>query len=144
MSRSSLRVLTKSETKIGDGFLLAMEQAGRDDVEVIVRDDALKPDVGKRLSNEMIQREGVEILTGIIFSNVAMAVVPPVVRQGLFYLSVNAGPSQLAGRGCLDDYFNVAWQDDDLHHAMGGHVAAEGFGKLFILAPNYPTGTAAL
>jgi branched-chain amino acid transport system substrate-binding protein len=127
-----------------DGFLLAMEQAGRDDVEVIVRDDALKPDVGKSISDEMIQREGVEILTGIIFSNVAMAVVPPAVRQGVFYLSVNAGPSQLAGAGCHENYFNVAWQNDDLHQAMGGYVAAEGFEAPFILAPNYPAGTDAL
>ncbi|MFO7856418.1 MAG: ABC transporter substrate-binding protein [Paracoccaceae bacterium] len=127
-----------------DGFMLALEQAGRDDVEVLIRDDALKPDVGKSLSDEMIQREGVQILTGIIFSNVAMAVAPPAVRQGVFYLSVNAGPSQLAGRGCHENYFNVAWQNDDLHQAMGGYVAGEGFETPFILAPNYPAGTDAL
>jgi len=62
----------------------------------------------------------------------------------VFYLSVNAGPSQLAGRGCHENYFNVAWQNDDLHQAMGGYVATEGYEKPFILAPNYPAGTDAL
>lgn len=127
-----------------DGFMLAMERAGRDDVEVLIRDDALKPDVGKSLSDEMIQREGVEILTGIIFSNVAMAVVPPAVRQGVFYLSVNAGPSQLAGRGCHENYFNVAWQNDNLHEAMGAYVAQQGYDDVYLLAPNYPAGKDAL
>ena len=129
---------------VRDGFQLALDMAGRGDVELIVRDDARKPDVAKSLADEMIQREEVDVLTGIIWSNLAMAVVPPAVRQGVVYLSPNAGPSQLAGRLCHENYFNVAWQNDNLHEAMGGYVKAEGFEAPFILAPNYPAGTDAL
>lgn len=123
-----------------DGFLLAVKQAGRDDVEVIVRDDARKPDVAKSVADELIQREKVDVLTGIIFSNLALAVVPGAVRQGVFYVSVNAGPSQLAGKGCHENYFNAAYQNDNLHEAMGGYMKDQGFKKPFILAPNYPAG----
>jgi branched-chain amino acid transport system substrate-binding protein len=129
---------------VRDGFELALKQAGRDDVELIVRDDAQKPDVAKSLADEFIQRDEVEILTGIIWSNLAMAVVPGAVRQGVFYVSPNAGPSQLAGQGCHENYFNVAWQNNDLHAAMGAYMKNEGFEKPFILAPNYPAGTDAL
>lgn len=129
---------------VRDGFELAMAQAGRDDVELIVKDDARKPDVAKSLADEFIQRDEVDILTGIIWSNLAMAVIPPAVRQGVFYLSPNAGPSALAGRGCHENYFNVAWQNNNLHEAMGGYVKSAGFQKPFILAPNYPAGTDAL
>ncbi|WP_394168801.1 ABC transporter substrate-binding protein [Saccharospirillum alexandrii] len=127
-----------------DGFMLAIEQAGRDDVEVLIQDDAQKPDVAKSLADEFVQREEVDIMTGIIWSNLAMAVVPSVVRQGTFYLSVNAGPSDLAGRLCHENYFNVAWQNNSLHEAMGEYMSTEGFENAFILAPNYPAGTDAL
>ncbi len=129
---------------VRDGFELALEQAGRDDIELIVQDDARKPDLAKQIADEMVQRDQVDIMTGIIWSNLALAVVPPVTRQGIFYISPNAGPSQLAGENCHENYFNVAWQNDDLHAAMGAYMAREGLERPFILAPNYPAGTDAL
>jgi len=70
--------------------------------------------------------------------------VPAAVRQGVFYRSPNAGPSQLAGPLCHENYFNVAWQNNDLHAAMGKYMREEGRTAPFILAPNYPAGTDAL
>jgi hypothetical protein len=58
----------------------------------------------------------------------------------VFYLSPNAGPSQLAGRGCHPNYFNVAWQNDNLHEAAGAYANTLGYENSFILAPNYPGG----
>ena len=131
-------------TDVRDGFLLAVEQAGEDELEVVVEDDQQKPDVAVRLADRMIQSEKVDVLTGIIFSNLAMAVVPSATAQGVFYLSPNAGPSTLAGKGCHADYFNVAWQNDALHEAAGAHANEEGYDNLFLLAPNYPAGQDAL
>jgi len=83
-------------------------------------------------------------MTGIIWSNLAMAVIPSAVNQGVFYLSPNAGPSQLAGQGCHENYFNVAWQNDNLHEAAGAWANQTGYENSFILAPNYPAGQDAL
>jgi branched-chain amino acid transport system substrate-binding protein len=129
-----------------DGFMLALSQAGdaAAEIEVIAEDDQQKPEVAVQLSDKLIQSDQVDILTGIIFSNLAMAVVPAAVQQGKFYLSPNAGPSQLAGAGCNPNYFNVAWQNDNLHEAAGAHANDLGYKKTFILAPNYPAGTDAL
>lgn len=129
---------------VRDGFLLAVEQSGRDDIEVVVEDDQLKPDVAVQLVDKMIQSEKVDVLTGIIFSNLAMAVVPGAVAQGKFYLSPNAGPSALAGKGCSPLYFNVAWQNDNLHEAAGAYANSAGYTNSYILAPNYPAGQDAL
>jgi branched-chain amino acid transport system substrate-binding protein len=128
---------------VRDGFMLATEMANAD-LDVIIRDDARKPGIAKSLANELIQKDKVDILTGIIWSNLAMAVVPSTVRGGTFYLSPNAGPSALAGKACHENYFNVAWQNNNLHEAMGHFMKAEGLKKPFILAPNYPAGTDAL
>ena len=127
---------------VRDGFLLALK--GNDDIEVVIEDDHRKPDVAIQIADKMIQSEKVDILTGIIWSNLAMAVVPAAVNQGKFYLSPNAGPSALAGRGCHKNYFNVAWQNDNLHEAAGGYANSANLKNSFILAPNYPAGKDAL
>ncbi|MCB2095144.1 MAG: ABC transporter substrate-binding protein [Rhodobacteraceae bacterium] len=129
---------------VRDGFMLAVRQSGNADIEVIVEDDQRKPDVAVQLADRMIQSDKVDVLTGIIWSNLAMAVVPGAVAQGRFYLSPNAGPSALAGAGCDKNYFNVAWQNDNLHEAAGAYANSAGYANSFILAPNYPAGKDAL
>ncbi len=129
---------------VRDGFMLAVKQAGNPDIEVVVEDDQRKPDIAVQLADQMIQSEKVDILTGIIWSNLAMAVVPAATAQGKFYLSPNAGPSALAGKGCHPNYFNVAWQNDNLHEAAGAYAKSTGYKNSFILAPNYPAGQDAL
>ncbi len=129
---------------VRDGFMLAINQSENKDVEVVIEDDARKPELAVQISDKMIQSEKVDILTGIIWSNLAMAVVPAATAQGKFYLSPNAGPSAFAGKGCHPNYFNVAWQNDNLHEAMGAYANEEGFKNSYILAPNYPAGKDAL
>jgi len=129
---------------VRDGFLLAVKQAGNKHLEVVVEDDQRKPEIAVQLADRMIQQDNVDVLTGIIWSNLAMAVVPSATAQGKFYLSPNAGPSALAGKGCNKNYFNVAWQNDNLHEAAGGYANTAGFKNTFILAPNYPAGQDAL
>ncbi len=128
-----------------DGFLLALKNAGDDaaEIEVVTEDDGQKPELAVQIADKMIQSDQVDILTGIIWSNLAMAVVPGAVAQGKFYISVNAGPSALAGSQCHENYFNVAYQNDNFHEAMGQY-ASETYKKTFILAPNYPAGTDSL
>jgi len=133
---------------IRDGFLLAIELGGGKlggvDVELLVEDDGRKPGKGLQISERYIKSEKVKIMTGIVFSNVAMAVVPKVVADDVFYISPNAGPSALAGKGCNKNYFNAAWQNDNLHEVMGQYVKDAGYASVYILAPNYPAGKDAL
>lgn len=129
---------------VRDGFMLAIKQSGADNIEVVIEDDQRKPDIAVQLADKMIQSEKVDVMTGIIWSNLAMAVVPAATAQGKIYLSPNAGPSPLAGRGCHPNYFNVAWQNDSLHNGGGAYASSAGYKNVFIMAPNYPAGTDAL
>ncbi|UHS63673.1 ABC transporter substrate-binding protein [Agrobacterium vaccinii] len=122
-----------------DGFMLAIKQSGNKDITVITEDDAQKPELAVQIADKMIQSDNVDVLTGIVWSNLLMAVVPGAVAQGKFYVSTNAAPAALAGQGCNKLYFNAAYQNDNLHEAMGEY-ANKGFKKMFILAPNYPAG----
>ena len=123
-----------------DGFLLAAKLAGNDNLDIVVEDDQRKPDIAVQLADKMIQAEKVDVLTGIVWSNLAMAVVPAATAQGKFYLSTNAAPSMLAGKGCNPNYFSVSYQNDNLHEAAGAYVKDAGYSNPFILAPNYPAG----
>ncbi len=129
---------------IRDGFMLAVKQSGSTDIELIIEDDQRKPEIAVQLADKMIQSENVDILTGIVWSNLAMAVIPSATAQGKIYLSPNAGPSALAGKGCHPNYFNVAWQNDNLHEAAGAYANTAGYTNSFIMAPNYPAGQDAL
>jgi len=129
---------------VRDGFLLALEKAGDHDIRLVVEDDGQRPELAVQIAERMIQSERADILTGIIWSNLAMAVVPSTVAQDIFYISPNAGPSPLAGANCHPNYFNAAWQNDMLHEAAGQHANELGYENTFIMAPNYPAGTDAL
>lgn len=144
-------MITTLSTKAGylgedirDGFQLAITQEGGTlggvAVELLVEDDAAKPEKGKQIAERFAVKDGVKIMTGIVFSNVAMAVVPKVVRDGIVYLSANAGPSKLAGSGCSPNYFSVAYQNDNLDEVVGQYVTEAGFTNVYLLAPNYPAG----
>lgn len=135
---------------VRDGFLLAMEHLVEDDVieegaiEVLVSDDQQNPDVANQIVQEYLQSEEVDFVTGIIFSNILLAVADSVFEAETFMISPNAGPSQLAGEDCNPYFFNVAWQNDNLHEAMGQYVMEQGFENVYILAPDYPAGRDAL
>ena len=129
---------------VRDGFELALQMAHTDAIRLVVEDDGQRPEQAVQIADRMIQSEGADILTGIIWSNLAMAVVPAVTAQDVIYISPNAGPSPLAGAMCNENYFNVAWQNDMLHEAAGAYANTLGYTNTFILAPNYPAGTDAL
>jgi branched-chain amino acid transport system substrate-binding protein len=122
-----------------DAFALAIKQSGNKEIELVVEDDAQKPEIAVQLAEKMIQSDKVDLMTGIIWSNLAVAVVPSVVAQDIIYVSPNAGPSVLAGAKCHPNYFNVAYQNDNFHEAMGEY-ANKDYKNTFILAPNYPAG----
>ncbi|MEJ2471218.1 MAG: ABC transporter substrate-binding protein [Desulfuromonadales bacterium] len=130
--------------EVRDGFRLAIDQEdgklGGVPVELLVEDDGREPGKAKQIAERFMKRDDVKIMTGIIFSNVAIAVVPKVVRSDVIYVSPNAGPSALAGKGCNPNYFNVAYQNDNLDEVVGQYVTEAGFKNVYLLAPNYPAG----
>jgi branched-chain amino acid transport system substrate-binding protein len=133
---------------IRDGFNLAIRHQGGKlgglPVDMIIGDDAFSPDTARQITDRMLKRDDVHIMTGIVFSNIMLAVAPAIFQDQTFYISPNAGPAELAGEKCSPFFFNVAWQNDSLHEAMGKHVADKGYKNVYLIAPNYPAGRDAL
>jgi branched-chain amino acid transport system substrate-binding protein len=123
---------------------LALDHLGRKvgglPVEVIYGDDQNKPDVGKQVADEMLKRHQVNFVSGIIWSNVMLAVAPTVTGAGTFMIGTNAGPHQLAGKDCHELFFTTSWQNDQTPEAMGKYMADQGITDVYVMAPNYPAG----
>jgi len=123
---------------------LALDHLGRKigglDAEVIYGDDQQKPDVGKQVSDEMVKKHQVNFVSGIIWSNVMLAVAPSVTAQGTFMIGTNAGPHDLAGKLCNEMFFTTSWQNDQTPEAMGLYMSEQGITDVYLMAPNYAAG----
>jgi len=131
-----------------DGFALGIKQLGGklggQPVEFVQADMAGSPDQAKQLVDRMVQRDKIDLFSGPIGSNIAIAVGPTLFAAKVPYLSSNAGPSQFAGAGCNAYFFGTAYQNDQFHEAAGKFAQDRGFKKMVMIAPNYPAGKDAL
>ena len=120
---------------------LAVEHSGGKlgglDVEVIFVDDQRKPDVAKQLANRLVKSDRVDVVAGVIWSNLLMTVHKPVTRADTLLISSNAGPSPIAGDECHENFFSMSWQNDQTPEAMGKYMQDTGIRSVYLMAPNY-------
>src|SRR5262245_18389462 len=123
---------------------LALDHLGRKvgglDVEVIYGDDQVKPDVGKQLADEMLKKHKVNFVSGVIWSNVMLAVAPTVTSAGTFMIGTNAGPHELAGKMSHEMFLTTSWQNDQTPEAMGKYMQDQNITDVYAMAPNYAAG----
>ena len=109
-----------------DSVELALDHLGKKvgglETEIIYGDDQVKPDVGKQLADEMLKKHKVHFVSGVIWSNVMLAVAPTVTGSGTFMIGTNAGPHELAGKMCHELFFTTSWQNDQTPEAMGKYM----------------------
>ena len=129
---------------IRDAFMLVVKlnggKLGGLPAEVLIADDQFKPDVGKQLFERMVKRDKVDFLTGVVFSNIMLAGLPEAIEGKTVYLSPNAAPSPIAGKGCSPYFFAVSWPNDAYHEAAGQHATNQNFKNAYLVAPNYQAG----
>jgi branched-chain amino acid transport system substrate-binding protein len=131
-----------------DGFMLGVKHLGGKlggrDVDVIVEDDELKPDVAVSKAKALVERDHVDFVVGPIFSNIAIAIMKPVTDSGTILISPNAGTSNFAGKECNKDFFVTSYQNDQVHEVLGHYAQSANLKKVFLMAPNYQAGKDAL
>ena len=110
------------------------------DAEVVFADDQRKPDVAKQLANRLLKSDKVDVVAGVIWSNLLMAIHKPVTRADTLLISSNAGPSTIAGENCHQNFFSLSWQNDQTPEAMGKHMQDAGIKSVYLIAPNYQAG----
>src|SRR5580704_621086 len=127
-----------------NGFQLAIKtlggKLGGRDVELIVQDDELKPDVAVSKAQGLVERDKVDFVVGPIFSNILAAILKPVTDSGTILISPNAGTSSFAGKDCNANLFVTSYQNDQIHEVEGKYAQDSGIKKVFLIAPNYQAG----
>ena len=110
------------------------------DVELIVEDDGFRPEIGKQKTDKLVKQDDVDFVAGFIWSHVLLASRKSALDAGKFLISSNAGPSQLAGKLCHENFFSTSWQNDQTPMAMGEVLNQKGVRTLYVMAPNYAAG----
>lgn len=127
-----------------DGFMLGLDslggKLGGQAVSVLREDDQLKPELGNQIARKLIDRDKVDAIVGLGFSNVLMASLPRIKESGTLAIATNAGPSPIAGAACLPNVFSMAWQNDGTAEAMGKYATDAGYKRVYLMAPNYQAG----
>jgi branched-chain amino acid transport system substrate-binding protein len=134
--------------QLRNGVQLAVKNLGGKlggrEVELVVVDDELKPDVGVTRAQALVDRDQVEFVIGPVFSNILGAIMAPVTKSGAILISPNAGTSNFAGKDCNPNFFVTSYQNDQVFGTAGKYAQDEGIKSVFLMAPNYQAGKDAL
>jgi branched-chain amino acid transport system substrate-binding protein len=127
-----------------NGFQLGLKALGNRlggrEVELLVQDDELKPDVAVGKAKAFVERDKVDFVVGPVFSNILQAMLKPVTDGGAILISPNAGTSNFAGKDCNPNLFVTSYQNDQVHEVLGKYAQDKGIKTAFIMAPNYQAG----
>lgn len=127
-----------------DAFMLAVEERGGKlggvPVEIFREDTQFKPDVASQVVDRLMDREKVQLFTGVTYTHIALAIYKKINDKGGFLIASNTGPAPMAGEGCVPNFFTTTWQNDQLSEVVGLYAAEQGYENVFALAPNYQAG----
>ncbi len=131
-------------TQMRDGWLLGTKELGGKmaglPVETTVIDDELKPDVALAKVRAAIERDHVDFVVGVVFSNILQAIYRPVTESRTILVSCNAGTSTFAGKGCNPYFYATSYQNDQTHATMGQVAQDAGYKRVVVIVPNYQAG----
>ncbi len=133
---------------LGESITQAMELAfarenwtvaGRK-IEMIKEDDEMKPPVGIRKTEKLIDSDKVDILTGPVHSGILMGMRDKVHNSKTILIVSNAGADAISRERCSRWIFRTSFSNWQPCQPMGGWVAKNVSKEVFQIAPNYQAG----
>jgi len=103
-------------------------------------DDQAKPDVGVAAAQKFIQQDKVQLIVGIVPSNVLVPVFKIAMDAKVGIIGTNAGTSLIAGASCNPLFISTSWQGDQPAEAVGKMITQDKIKTIVLLAPNYQGG----
>ena len=107
---------------------------------VFYADDQTKPDVALKEVEKFIKQDKVQIVSGIIWSHVLIAVQKPILDANVLLFSGNAGATPMAGELCNPRFVTASFVNDQVAEAMGILANRDKLKTVFAMAPNYQAG----
>ena len=113
--------------------------AGRK-IEMIKEDDEMKPPVGIRKTEKLIDSDKVDILTGPVHSGILMGMRDKVHNSKTILIVSNAGADAISRERCSKWIFRTSFSNWQPNQPMGVWVAKNVSKEAFLVAPNYQAG----
>ena len=134
----------------GRGSVIAAQMAAEDfggkvlgkPIQILSADHQNKPDVGSNIARQWFDQEGVDAITDLTTSSVALAVQEIGKQNGKVTLTSGAATSRLTGDACSPTGFHWAYDTVALANGTGKAVVEEGLKKWFFLTADYAFGYA--
>jgi branched-chain amino acid transport system substrate-binding protein len=130
--------------EIKDGMDLALEHLGGRigglPAQLLYEDDQQRPEIGRQVAQKLLEQDNVDLIMGVIWSNVLMAVHAPIMQSGKVMIGTVAGTAQLAGEQCNPNFFATFHQNDSSAEAVGVQLTKKGVKNVYVMAPNYQAG----
>ncbi len=126
------------------GWDLWLEQndgkMGDYEVETIVADEGEGPDTGVPAIQRVLQEEQVDVVVGIVNSATALGAAEQFTEAKKILIVANAGAGAITGEAASPYVWRTSFTNAQIAAAMGEHLAAEGVGPVYVMAPDYAAG----
>jgi len=123
-----------------EGWAKNGDKLGGVATKISYADDQSKTDVGVREVERMIKSDRVQVIAGVLVSNVMMAINKTVFDANVSLLSTNAGPAPLAGEICNPLFASASFMNDQNAEATGELASRDGIKTVYMMAPNFQAG----
>jgi len=127
-----------------DALMLLVEQGGGKlggyPVEVLKEDSQLKPEVAVQVTQKLIEKDHVPIITGLTFAPTTAAAVKVATANQVFAVGSNGSTNNMAGKDCSAYAFFTSWQPEPIVAVLGEYATSKGYKRASLMAPNYVTG----
>ena len=123
-----------------EGWMKDGDKLGGVVTRIFEADDQAKPDVGIAAAQKFIQQDKVQIIAGVIWSNILVPVQKIAMEANIGLIGTNAGTSLIAGPLCNPLFISTSWQGDQPSEALGTLITKDKVASIVLLAPNYQGG----
>ncbi len=109
------------------------------ETHVLIADSKGQPDVAVQELARLVEREKIDVLSGLGLSNVMLAVAEPAAKANVIVLAAHAGTGHFAGKGCNPNIFLTGFQNDTFGVAMGTWLTKR-VKRLYIMGLDFQAG----
>jgi len=131
---------------IDRGFQIALEEYGGKingrRIEIIRADDELTPGVGVQRFNKFVQSDKVDLVAGVVGSNVGIAVSELADKNKMPMVFVNAFADEITGKFCSPYIARTSFSANGFEYASGRYWASKGIKTAVTMGPDYSAGRA--
>jgi branched-chain amino acid transport system substrate-binding protein len=109
-------------------------------VETVTADEGEGPDTGVPAIQGLLQNEQVDVVVGIVNSATALGAAAQFTEAKKLLLISNAGAVDITGKARSPYVWRTSFTNAQNSAALGEHLAKEGIGPVYIMAPDYAAG----